>query len=290
MNSDMSLNQQLANAFKASCMAELEALKPGNVHIFSDGHGMTVQQFIASAEVVSQVIAQPNLSLGERILHSVHATQHAVKMNTNLGMILLCAPLIHSALQPGTHTLLQKLKSVLVNTTIDDAENTFAAIRLANPAGLGSREQYDVHQTATCTLIQAMQAAVANYFPMDMIAQQYTNNYAEVVEGLVVYQRASAVWQRPVWAVTAVHLHYMAHFLDSHIVRKYGETIAGLVQNEAGEHEIAFLKAFNPKNYQAPLLQFDVALKKRGLNPGTSADLTVATLLFANLLASKNNC
>lgn len=290
MQSDMSLNQQLAIAFKAACMAELEALKPGNVHIFSDGHGMTVQHFIASAEAVSEVIVHPTLSLGERILHSVQATQNVVKMNTNLGMILLCAPLIHSALQPGTSTLLQKLKTVLANTTIDDAENTFAAIRLASPAGLGTSEQYDVHQTATCTLIQAMQTAVGNDFPRDMIAQQYTNNYAEVVEGLVVYQKALAIWQRPAWAVTAVHLHYLAHFLDSHIVRKYGETIAGLVQNEAGEHEIAFLKAFNPKNYQAPLLQFDVALKKRGLNPGTSADLTVATLLLANLLASKNNC
>ena len=91
-------NINLANAFKAACMAELEALKPGNVHIFADGHGMTVQDFIASADAVSEVIAQPNLTLGQRILHSVQATQNAVQMNTNLGMILLCAPLIQAKL------------------------------------------------------------------------------------------------------------------------------------------------------------------------------------------------
>ena len=279
-------SQQLADAFKAACMAELEALKPGNVHIFADGHGMTVQDFIASAEAASVVIAQPNLSLGERILHSVQATQKVIACNTNLGIILLCAPLIHAALQPSTLTFMQSLKSVLANTTIEDAENTFAAIRLANPAGLGESAQFDVHKTATCTLLVAMQTAANRDSAGDMIAQQYTNNYAEIMESLVVYQQALVRWQRPAWAATAVHLHFMAHFLDSHIVRKYGETIAKLVQNEAFEHEGEFLKAYNPKNYLAPLLKFDEALKKRRLNPGTSADLTVTTLLMAYLLAS----
>ena len=287
-------NQQLADIFKAACMAELEALKPGNVHIFADGHGMTVQDFMTSAEAASAVIAQPNLSLGERIFHSVKATQKVITCNTNLGIILLCAPLIHAALQPSTLTFMQSLKSVLANTTIEDAENTFAAIRLANPAGLGESAQFDVHQTATCTLLQAMQTAAnrdlaRDMLSRDMIAQQYTNNYAEILESLVVYQQALARWQRPAWAVTAVHLHFMAHFLDSHIVRKYGETIAKLVQSEALEHEAEFLKAYNPKNYLAPLLRFDDALKKRRLNPGTSADLTVTTLLMAYLLTSINH-
>ena len=290
-NQSINQSQLLADAFKAACMAELEALKPGNVHIFADGHGMTVQDFMASAEAASVVITQPNLSLGERILHSVQATQKVIACNTNLGIILLCAPLIHAALQSNTLTFMQSLKSVLANTTIEDAENTFAAIRLANPAGLGESAQFDVHQTATCTLLTAMQTAAncdlaGDMLSKDMIAQQYTNNYTEIMESLVVYQQALVRWQRPAWAATAVHLHFMAHFLDSHIVRKYGATIAKLVQNEALEHEAEFLKAYNPKNYLAPLLKFDEALKKRRLNPGTSADLTVTTLLMAYLLAS----
>ena len=48
------LNTQLAATFKAACLAELEALKPGNVHIFADGHGMNVEQFMASAEAAAQ--------------------------------------------------------------------------------------------------------------------------------------------------------------------------------------------------------------------------------------------
>jgi triphosphoribosyl-dephospho-CoA synthase len=273
-------SQQLANAFKAACMAELEALKPGNVHIFADGHGMTVQDFIASAEAASPVIALPDLTVGERILQSVQATQSAVHMNTNLGTILLCVPIIHAKLRSASTGLQANIHAALGATSIEDAEACFAAIRLANPAGLGESELHDVHAPAGCTLLQAMQQAADR----DLIAAQYANNFIQVFDGLACYQKALAKWQRPAWAATAVHLHYMAHFLDSHIVRKYGETIANLVQNEAREHELEFLKVFNPKNYQAELLIFDAALKKRGLNPGTSADLTVATLLLHALL------
>lgn len=272
----MRRNQSLADAFKAACMAELEALKPGNVHIFADGHGMTVQDFISSAEVVSEVIVEPGLSLGERILLSVQATQKAVNCNTNLGVILLCAPLIQVALRPTSDSFIEKLTGILADTTVNDAELAFSAIRLANPAGLGSSELYDVNQPASCTLLQAMQEAA----PRDMIAQQYSNGFAEVLDGLARYQQMLIQWQRPAWAATAVHLHFMARFLDSHIVRKYGETVARLVQEEAAAHETELLKAYNPKNYQAPLLRFDAELKKRGLNPGTSADLTVATLFL----------
>ncbi|MGB7816438.1 MAG: triphosphoribosyl-dephospho-CoA synthase [Methylotenera sp.] len=272
----MSQNQPLADTFRAACMAELEALKPGNVHIFADGHGMTVQDFILSAEAASEVIAQPGLSLGERILSSVEATQKVVNCNTNLGVILLCAPLIHAALLPNLDTFAEKLSSVLANATVSDAEHAFAAIRLANPAGLGESAQHDVRQPANCTLLQAMLEAA----PRDMIAQQYSNGFAEVSDGLARYQQMLIQWQRPAWAVTALHLHFMARFLDSHVVRKYGETVAGLVQEEAAAHEAELLEAYNPKNYQAPLLRFDAELKKRGLNPGTSADLTVATLFL----------
>ncbi len=283
-------NAELANVFKTACMAELESLKPGNVHVFADGHGMTVLDFMLSAQAAAEVIALPDLSIGMRILKCVQATQNAVKTNTNLGIILLCAPLIHAAiiinLPPNKLTFSQALEFVLANTTIADAENTFAAIRLANPAGLGVALQHDVNQTATCTLLAAMQSAVNPNMANDMIAQQYSNNYAQIIQGVILYQQALARWQRPAWALTAVHLHFMAHYCDSHIVRKYGETIAKLVQNEALEHESAFLKAYNPNNYLTPLLKFDAALKKRGLNPGTSADLTVATRLMADLMAS----
>jgi triphosphoribosyl-dephospho-CoA synthase len=52
---------EAAQVYKAACIAELQALKPGNVHLFADGHGMTIRDFIKSADASANVIAQPDL-------------------------------------------------------------------------------------------------------------------------------------------------------------------------------------------------------------------------------------
>ena len=98
------------------------------MHIFADGHGMTIHDFMKSAEAVSVVIAQPDLCLGQRILTSVQATQKAVACNTNLGIILLCAPLIHAVLTVTKGCLQQRLQQVLQETTISDAHNLMRCV------------------------------------------------------------------------------------------------------------------------------------------------------------------
>ncbi len=269
----------LAKAFKAACMAELQAIKPGNVHIFADGHGMLVQDFIKSAETVSSVIAQPNLTVGERILNSVKATQQSVNCNTNLGIVLLCAVIIQASLEMDLTTskisLETHIQSVLTHLTNQDAELAFQAITLANPAGLGESE-HDVRTTAKISLLQAMQTAQHR----DLIAQQYSNGFLDIFDvGLVSYKAAIARWQNPTWATTFAYLSFLAEFPDSHIVRKFGESIAQQVQLEALQHLQTFKKIENPKTYLRPLMLWDADLKQRSINPGTSADLTVATLL-----------
>jgi triphosphoribosyl-dephospho-CoA synthase len=265
--------------FKQACLEELQAIKPGNVHAFADGHDMTVHDFAKSAEAASEAIATQNLTLGGRIFNAVEATQNAVHCNTNLGIILLCAPLIHayrwSACEPIPISLSEHVKSVLESTTNADSELCFKAITLANPAGLGKRALHDVHKPANCTLLEAMHSAAET----DLIARQYSNNFADIFEfGVPNHALALSRWERPAWATTYVYLSFLANYLDSHIVRKYGLAIAKTVQSEAKQHLAVFAELENPKNYLGELLRWDADLKARGINPGTSADLTVASL------------
>ncbi len=271
--------EQLANAYRNACLAELQALKPGNVHVFADGHGMTIHDFIKSADASAAVIAQPDLCVGERIYLAVEATQKAVGLNTNLGVILLCAPLIHAALHgDAALTLQQNLGLTLSQLTTQDAALTAKAIVLANPAGLGSASQHDVNQTPDVTLLEMMCVAAHR----DHIAWQYVNTYQDVFEfGFVRYQEVMARWQNSAWATTALYLGFLAHLLDTHIVRKYGKILANSVMLEAQGYEAIFLASDNPKLVQKKLLDWDASLKNRNLNPGTSADLTVATVLFS---------
>ena len=272
-------SEQLVNAYKAACMAELQALKPGNVHIFSDGHGMTIHDFIKSAEASAAVIAQPNLSIGERIYYAVEATQKAVGLNTNLGVILLCAPLIHAALNgDNTLTLSQNLTHTLSQLNVQDAVLAAKTIVIANPAGLGKTAQHDVNETPNVSLLALMCFSADK----DRIAWQYAHSYQDIFEfGLQRYNQSMIRWQNPAWAATAIYLGFLARNLDTHIVRKYDKTLAADVMTEAQGFEANFLAAENPKLVQKKLLDWDTSLKKRNINPGTSADLTVASLLTA---------
>lgn len=278
-NSESSLPSQLAQAYKIACFAEIEAIKPGNVHIFADGHGMQVQDFMLSAEASSSIIGQPELALGERIYLSVEATWSAVNCNTNLGIILLCAPIIQAALLPATTNLRNRLTQVLSNTMQLDAEWLFKAIQMAKPAGLGTAKTHDVNNGADCTLLEAMQASAEK----DFIGLQYANGFTQLFEqGLPIFEAALLRWQRLAWATTGLYLYWLSHYPDSHIARKYGDVTAAEIQSEAAVHYAALQALENPKLYLPQLLAFDQSLKSRSINPGTSADLTVATLLIQN--------
>lgn len=270
-------SEQLAQAYKNACIGELQALKPGNVHVFADGHGMTIQDFIKSADASAAVIAQPDCSVGERIFSAIDATQKTVGLNTNLGLVLLCAPLIQAALDGDTaQSLEQNLNLVLSSLTINDAMLAAQAIVLANPAGLGSVSAHDVHQQPKVTLLEMMRSAQHQ----DRIAWQYANGFSDILGfGLQRYDEAMAKWQNQAWATTAVYLGFVSRQMDTHIVRKYGNVLAEVVMIEAQVIEAEHWAAENPKLIQKKLLEWDASLKKRNINPGTSADLTVATLL-----------
>lgn len=273
------LEQLLGDKYRDACMAELTAIKPGNVHMFADGHGMVVQDFIQSANVSAPAIAQVGLTVGERILNATQATWNAVGCNTNLGIVLLAAPMIQAAYSDQGFCR-ESLQSVLKALTVQDAIEAYKAIAMANPAGLGAAAEHDVQDVPQVSLLQGMQAAADR----DLIAQQYSDGYQAVFNALALYKTYLELWEREAWAVTAVYLHFLSEFEDSHIARKHGNEMAQAIQFEAKNHFQHFNAQENPKLYQGILLDWDADLKKRGINPGTSADLTVACLLAFNLL------
>lgn len=272
----------LEAAFVAACRAELEAPKPGNVHVFSAGHGMTADDFLVSAEVAAGALSRPGAPVGARVLGAVAATAARVGQNTNLGIVLLCAPLAAAAelcCAPGGD-LRQSLRSVLAGLTRADAEAAFAAIVLANPAGLGAAARHDVREGARTTLLEAMQEAAGR----DRIAFQYASDYGDIFgAGIAALEAARARgWAEP-WPTLAVDLAFLAGFADSHIARKHGAAAAEAVRREAAAVRADFLSRRDPADGLDALLAFDRRLKAGGLNPGTSADLTVATLFSDRL-------
>jgi triphosphoribosyl-dephospho-CoA synthase len=273
------LANEIAAAFRAACLDELEAPKPGNVHVFASGHRMTASEFVRSAEAAAGPLAMPGSRIGARILGAVEATLAAVGTNTNLGIILLCAPLAAMAdvKSPEPRAALAQVLDFL---DTQDAELAFRAIARAAPAGLGRAERHDVFETATVTLKQAM-AEASN---RDRIARQYVCTFEDVFElGEPVFEAALSRSAERKWATLAVYLKFLSAFPDSHIVRKHGAGAAQAVRRAALPFHARMQSGENPAALLTDLLAWDAWLKERGINPGTSADLTVATV-FAHRL------
>lgn len=257
----------IAAAYEASCLAELDALKPGNVHAFAAGHRMAVTDFVTSAAVSAPHLARAGAGVGARVLGGVEATMRAVGQNTNLGILLLCAPLALAA-ERGV-----VVQDILNGLDAQDAADVFAAIRAANPGGLGRAAQHDVNDPAPPSLMVAMKEAA----PRDRIARAYVSGFEDVVRvGLPALAAARAGGLAPPWTTTAVFLAYLAAFPDSHVARKHGPERAELVRIEAR----ALLSVDLAMDPVAELLAHDSALKAAAINPGTSADFTVATLFL----------
>ncbi|HJV25857.1 MAG TPA: triphosphoribosyl-dephospho-CoA synthase [Aromatoleum sp.] len=285
-------------AFLWACGLDVAVRKPGNVSRHSAGHGMQAQAFLASAEVSAGPLFARGVPVGERIEAAVAATRAAVGCNTNLGILLLCAPLA-SALErlkdgaqdgivafdsrgdpPSAAPLAGALQAVLADLDIDDARAAYRAIALANPGGLGRSREQDVAAAPTIDLRSAMALAADR----DSIARQYADDYAGVFDcGLAALRVARLTSAGLAAAVQTVFLAYLAAWPDTHIVRKLGFAAAQTVTTEAA----AWLARFDrdPAAGESPAFaEWDEGLKTTGINPGTTADLTVCTLFAGALL------
>jgi triphosphoribosyl-dephospho-CoA synthase len=277
-----SLRGQLSAAYRQACLSELDALKPGNVHRFSDGHGMTLEDFITSANVSAGPLTAPELGLGERIYKAVEATHETVGCNTNLGILMLCAPLIQAVYEYDQQagSFHKTLCKILLDADAKETDWLFKAIRLASPGGLGKSDKYDVFQTPDADLIEVMIHAADR----DQIARQYVTGYSDLFDfALPRLHNYQERWQSKEWATTALFLSLLSHFPDTHIRRKSGLYKAVAISLHATELLNGMFQVELPEHYQLRLLQADNEFKREGVNPGTSADLTVATLFISYL-------
>ncbi|PHS24073.1 MAG: triphosphoribosyl-dephospho-CoA synthase [Methylophaga sp.] len=269
--------EQIEQCVFWACQQEVSAPKPGNVNSFSGNHEMEVEDFIKSARAIAPIMAQSSLSVGELILQSICATRQLVDCNTNLGIVLLFAPLCKAMHRcQSFEKLPSALEQVLDNLTIDDADKCYQAIRLAEAGGMGEVDNQDINKQPTITLRQAMELAQKR----DTIARQYTNNYDAIwCIGLANLTNAINCGETVEWATTFAYLITLSKIPDTLISRKYGQVIAEKVSTSA--HSL--LKRIKENNKlsdnEIEVRKWDNELKKEKLNPGTTADLTAAMLL-----------
>jgi triphosphoribosyl-dephospho-CoA synthase len=264
-----------------ACLLEASAEKPGNVtptHAFYD---MSYEDFLRGAVTLGPEMARAGeRSVGATIVAAIAARSRWTRANTNLGIVLLFAPLARAALT-GNGNLRDSLSAVLRRLTVDDACAAYAAIRLASPGGLEAEVEHDVRAEPTVTLRQAMASAAHR----DSIAAEYGSDYAITFErGLPILKSVLARDVRTDQAVVQTYLELLAAVPDTLIARKRGLDTAQAVSEEAAQVVDAG-GVFSEEGRRA-VARFDIYLRSQAdnsLNPGTTADLIAATLFVALL-------
>lgn len=270
MNAD-----RVAALVQAACVLEASAPKPGNVSPGHDFADTTYADFVLSAAAIGPAFREAGeRPVGETILRAIEDTRRLVSANTNLGLVLLLAPLARAA-ATGSGPLRLRLGGVLSELTVADARCAYAAIRLAAPGGLGDAAEQDVANEPTLDLRRAMALAASR----DSIAREYASNY-DLTFGTVLPALARARARGLDWLAAAVEAHVgtLASVPDTLVARKLGSEAARAVSARAG------------RAWEAPLSEragaiadLDRWLRSEGhaRNPGATADLVGAGLFVA---------
>src|SRR5437016_1103988 len=111
-----------------ACIWEATARKPGNVHRRRDFEDTTYLDFLHSAAVIAPFLEDASRDVGDTVLQCIQATRNVTGKNTNLGIVLLLAPL---ARVPQGEDLRSGLNRLLDNLDVADSRAAYEAIRLA---------------------------------------------------------------------------------------------------------------------------------------------------------------
>jgi triphosphoribosyl-dephospho-CoA synthase len=275
-----------------ACIWEATARKIGNVHPGVAFEKTSYLDFVLSAAATGHALhfgfAQ---GVGETVVQATRSTRAVCGSNTNLGIVLLLAPLVASwelsfqyagpeadELPRTIPTFRDAVRKTLDGLTIDDTRRVYNAIRIANPGGLGSAPEQDVRNEPTVTLLEAMKLAADR----DMIARQYANGFADVFDFgvpafLAGFERFGCVEA----AIIDSQLRWLAEYPDSLIARKNGPAVAEDVRRRA--EEVLKLGGLATPEGRRAGVALDRYLRSDGnkLNPGTTADLITACLFVA---------
>ncbi len=263
-----------------ACLLEATAPKVGNVHRGADFENLTFTDFVVSAVAIGPAMESAKaIGIGPAILEAIKATRQLVTTNTNLGMVLLIAPL---AAVPRDEPLAGGIRTVLRGLSPDDSRLVYEAIRLAQPGGMGKVDEMDIAAAAPVNLLVAMAAAADR----DLIAQQYVTDFDLVLSKVAPWLSDAASRWSLVEAIIHTHLRLLADHPDSLIARKCGLEKA----REVSTFAAAVLAAGSPgeDSYHEAVADLDFFLRSDGhrRNPGTAADL-IAAGLFALLRDGK---
>ncbi|MBI5460428.1 triphosphoribosyl-dephospho-CoA synthase [Methanobacterium sp.] len=296
--------------------------KPGNVHRTRNFPDMVFEDFLLSGIAIGQTMEKAaergfkyryktenwdKIGLGELILEAVTETDHWVANNTNLGIVMLLAPISvvagmfdlnecetenNRGFERRTEGLSEiwngfrdRIDQIMRTTTPEDAVNLYRAINIADAGGMGEQDDLDV---AAESSLQKLRDEDVNMFSVlemsskwDKLSYELTHKMPVTFQtGYPVFKQVKSEYETN-QATVQTFLTILSQVPDTLISRKFGDEKALEVSANARsileEGGILTMKGISMVE------KFDQELISNGLNPGTTADFTASSIMVAFL-------
>jgi triphosphoribosyl-dephospho-CoA synthase len=240
--------------------------KPGNVDRCHDYPETRLEHFLASV-----IFARPALEeaesgvgrIGEIIKHAVRDTNCHEGGNTHFGAFILLVPLLYGKGIGGALSAIEK-------TDVSDAVAFYKAFAMTS-VKMNATDDLDVHDPHTLTIIRdremtlldVMRHSAAN----DMVAREWITGFPLSRRGADLLKQYGPGRQ----AIVKTFLTLLASETDTFIVKKHGMAVA---------HEV-MLNARDVIDGKRSLEEFDADCIAHDINPGSIADILIASLFIA---------
>ena len=259
--------------------------KPGNVHRTRNYDDMVFQDFAISAVVIGD-----NMEAVASQAKEIDDLSKArwIETNTNLGIMMMCIPIAAAASISNSFDEIQENVGRLMDaTTVEDAVNLYDAINVADAGGMGDQDEFDVMSEKAKDELRANNQTMFDVLEIsagwDRLANELTNKMPVCFE--IGYPCFSNFWKTSDdvdvinKATVLTFMTILSQIPDTLISRKYGNEVAEDVSKKASE----ILEFKDDDSFVEKLLEFDDYLYDNKLNPGTTADLTAASIFLSYL-------
>jgi triphosphoribosyl-dephospho-CoA synthase len=302
---------QVSKCLELAILFEVTSNKPGNVNLVVGFEGTKVEHFLASAVAASSSFrkaAKHGMEISNGYLRVQRAeTGRLMKEcvadidawqtggNTLLGTVMLFIPLaVAAGMTPMNGkgefdlSLLRKnMKLIAETTTPQDAVNLYEAIEIAKPSGLNAAPDLDVKAAESKVRLLKENVNLYKVFQIgssyDDICYEWTNNFSITFDIAYPYLREQLKTKSLNTAIIHTFLKVLSERPDTFISRKVGLEKTIEISKEAGK--VFHLGGVDTSEGREGILMFDKKLRESGndYNPGTTADITAATLALCIL-------
>jgi triphosphoribosyl-dephospho-CoA synthase len=260
---------QMTNVERAQLAMMLEVCaypKPGNVDRCHDYPETHLEHFLAST-----ILARPALEeadrgegrIGEIIKHAVRDTNCHSGGNTHFGAFILLIPLVYGK---G----IQGAMNAMAKTDSSDAVAFYKAFAMTS-VRMNETDELDVNDPHTLTLIREKDMTLLDIMqhsaPQDMVARELVMGFPLVRRGADLLRELGPGRK----SIADAFLTLLATEPDTFIVKKHGSEIA----------RETMLGARNVLDGKQSPGSFDEDLIQRDINPGSTADIIIASIYLA---------